>query len=235
MGWIKLDDAFLDHPKFLEAGPLAGYLCICGIAWSNRNRTDGKIPRNQVRRFVDFEGFGHHIWSSDVVGGGEDVDAMGLAEELVNIGLWDRDGRDYRVHDYHDYQRSSDEISAAIEQRREAGKRGGRARRASTSPSESLGESSSGSVSEIKARSQAEGRRKKEEPTPPNPLKRGNRKRDVQRHENDLRSFAATLFGTACSEDQFQAVKGAWNSGARDRHAVMSWIGHWRPDLGGAA
>src|SRR5689334_2388492 len=79
MGWIKLDDGFIDHPKYLQAGPLAGYLCIAGIAWSNRNRTDGLIPRAQVRRLVDFIGFGEVHPGYEA----EDADAIDLAVRLV--------------------------------------------------------------------------------------------------------------------------------------------------------
>lgn len=176
MGWIKLDDSFIDHPKYLEAGPLAGYLCIAGMAWCNRNLTDGFIPRGQVRRLVDFDGYGEHAWPTD---------AMNLADELVAAGLWEKEERGYRVHDYHDWQRSREQIEAAIEQRREAGRRGGLARHSGGSPAVSLSESSSGPLSEvpsdslsesvsaplsetpseIQARVQAEVRSKKEEGT----------------------------------------------------------------------
>jgi hypothetical protein len=171
MGWIKLDDGFLDHPKWLRAGPLAGYLGICAIAWSNRNRTDGFVPRSQVRRLVDFEGFGHHIWTSEVVGGGQDVDAIELAMELVACDLWEQIEGGFVIHDYFDWQRSREQIEAGLEQRREAGRRGGEARAASGSLSGSLGVPSSGSLSgvpsepssESPSKVLAEGRRKKEE------------------------------------------------------------------------
>jgi hypothetical protein len=119
MGWIRIDDAFLDHPKFLEAGPLAGFLNIAAIAWSNRNLTDGFIPRRQVPRLVNFDGFAHHLWSGDASGGGEDADAMGLARELVQLGLWEEVPGGYRIHDYHDWQQTREQILAARDDARE--------------------------------------------------------------------------------------------------------------------
>lgn len=97
MAWVKLDDAFLDHPKFISAGPLAGYLAITGIAWSNRNLMDGFIPERQVARLVNFEDL---------------AKAEDLAGELVTAGLWERVAGGYRIHDYHDYQPSAEAVRA---------------------------------------------------------------------------------------------------------------------------
>jgi len=36
MAWVRLDDGFPDHPKALQAGPLACWLYVCGIAYANR-------------------------------------------------------------------------------------------------------------------------------------------------------------------------------------------------------
>ena len=199
MSWIKIDDGFPDHPKFLEAGPLGGFLCLCAIAWSNRNRTDGFVPRGQVRRLVDFEGFAHHMWAGELVGGGDDVDAMQLAEELVTVGLWEHVKGGFLIHDYLDWQRSREEIEALTEQRREAGKRGGRARSASASSSKSLSVSPSNSASKplsesssnSASKTEAEVRRKKEEEeTPPQPPASGGRKRDKERFAEQMTAWA---------------------------------------------
>jgi hypothetical protein len=113
MGWVKLDDAFLDHPKFLEAGPLAGYLCIAAIAWSNRNLTDGFVPRAQVRRLVDFDGIALSVFDGELSGVVEDADAVELAERLCACKLWGEVEGGWRIHDYHEWQRTSEEIIAA--------------------------------------------------------------------------------------------------------------------------
>jgi hypothetical protein len=126
--WVKLEDTFLDHPKFLRAGPLAGYLCISGIAWAGHHRTDGFIPREQVRRLVDFNGCAHHCQTDEGRADGWLADPLVLAEELVKVGLWDRDGDDFRVHDFLDWQESKAEIEAVARGRRGAGRKGAEAR-----------------------------------------------------------------------------------------------------------
>lgn len=129
MAWVRLDDAFCDHPKFLAAGPLAGYMHICAIAWSNRNLQDGKVPYAQVERLVNWRGIAHDLWQGELVGGGTDVDALDLAERLVAAGLWEVVDGGYLIHDYHDYQPTSWEVRKArakvAKERARAGKQGG--------------------------------------------------------------------------------------------------------------
>lgn len=129
MGYVKLDDAFLDHPKFLEAGPLAGYLAICAIAWSNRNRTDGFIPEVQVKRLASFDELEVVDDGVPVVGS---ASLWRLAEDLVLAGLWEKVDRGFVIHDYLEWQHSADEIRALSTARAEAGRRGAEARWGST-------------------------------------------------------------------------------------------------------
>lgn len=112
MGWIRLDDAFLDHPKFLEVGPLAGYLMIASIAWANRNLTDGFIPSAQVARLANYEGLARLTWACEIGGGGEDICAANLAQELVEAGLWEPLNEGFQIHDYLDFQSSAARIRA---------------------------------------------------------------------------------------------------------------------------
>jgi hypothetical protein len=117
MAWVKLDDGFLDHRKFLNAGPLASYLNVCAIAWSNRNLTDGFIPDVQVPRLINWEGV-QHVPSDD---GYEDdhsdemtgVDPHRLAWSLVENNLWHRSGSGFQIHDYHVYQPLAEKVRAA--------------------------------------------------------------------------------------------------------------------------
>lgn len=138
MAWVKLDDAFLDHPKFIEAGPLAGYMAITAIAWSNRNLMDGFIPQRQVPRLVNLEGFAHRMWNGELSGGGEDAKAEVLANELVDAGLWEKVDGGYRIHDYHDYQPSAEAVRAerrkSAERKRQSRKRHGRSHGEVTPP-----------------------------------------------------------------------------------------------------
>ena len=155
MGWVRFDDGFLDHPKFLVAGPLAGYLNLCAIAWCSRNRTDGRIPRAQVARLVNFTGIGVHTWTAagGLAGGGRDVDVSDLVDELVTVGLWELAEDGFQVHDYLEWQRSRDEIEAASERARQAGRKGGQARSTSKSSSKSLSESPNGLPSTLPSKS----------------------------------------------------------------------------------
>jgi hypothetical protein len=94
MPWSRLDDQFTDHPKIVEAGPMAGWLYVCGLTYSTRYLTDGFIPRAQVKRLADLP------------------DCDDLAGRLVHVGLWEAVEGGYRIHDYLDYNRSSADVRA---------------------------------------------------------------------------------------------------------------------------
>lgn len=160
MGWIKLDDAFLDHRKFLAAGPLAGYLNIAAMAWSNRNRTNGFIPRRQVRRLVDFEGFACEYPNDGLI----EADPLDLAAQLVLCKLWKPEGQSgFVIHDYLEWQNSAEEIDQLSKVRSEAGKRGGQAR------AKQVAKQTSGKT-EAKSKQKEEVRRKKQITTEESPL-----------------------------------------------------------------
>jgi hypothetical protein len=97
MTWVKLDDQFADHPKVLEAGPLASWLYVCSLTYSARILTDGFIPKAQVRRLADVE------------------NAQELADKLVEVGLWDCVENGYQIHDYLDYNPSADTVKTKQE------------------------------------------------------------------------------------------------------------------------
>lgn len=97
MSWIKIDDQFADHPKVVEAGPLAAWLYVCGLTYCGRYLTDGWIPDGQVRKLADVD------------------KATDLADRLVDVGLWDRVDDGYVVHDYLDYNPSGAKVKAERE------------------------------------------------------------------------------------------------------------------------
>lgn len=99
MPWLKLDDQFSDHPKIVEAGPMAGWLHVCGMLYCSRLLTDGFIPAGQVRKLADLDNAGE------------------LADRLVAVGLWDRADGGYQVHDYLDYNPSKNEVMSERQMR----------------------------------------------------------------------------------------------------------------------
>ena len=91
MPWVKLDDQFSDHPKVLEAGPLASWLYVCGLTYAAKHLTDGFIPSGKIRALADVD------------------NPQALADKLVATGLWDRVDNGYIIHDYLEYNPTSEE------------------------------------------------------------------------------------------------------------------------------
>lgn len=95
MAWVRIDDSFPDHPKAVQAGPVACWLYVCGIAYANRFLTDGFIPKRQIWRLIESD------------------DADQLAAALVDAGLWEETDGGYQIHDYLEYQPSAEKVKAA--------------------------------------------------------------------------------------------------------------------------
>jgi hypothetical protein len=121
MGWVRVSDDFYDHPKFDTVGPLGIAMWIAGLAWCNRNLSDGVIPRSAVVRLLDWEGVGDVLGKAASRNGGSngvtnaprnsDV-AAEVAQLLVDAGLWMPTESGYEVLGYLKYQRSADQIKA---------------------------------------------------------------------------------------------------------------------------
>lgn len=86
-------------------------LLVLAICYCDRQRTDGTIPANAMRRAI-----------------APGVDLDGALHELVRVGFLDETPSGWAVTGYLDWQRSASEIEAAIEQRRAAGAKGGKAK-----------------------------------------------------------------------------------------------------------
>ena len=100
--WVKLDDDFVDHPKIVAVGPLAGWLFVAGLCYANRLLTDGFIPENQIIRLLPkASGLTRGVTKQ-------------LATKLCRVGLWKstevRHVKGYRVHDFFDYQPSKKQV-----------------------------------------------------------------------------------------------------------------------------
>lgn len=139
MGWVRVSDDFYDHPKFVAAGPLGVALWLTGMAYCNRNLTDGYIPKSRARGLLDFDGLSYTV--ATFAGGavGED-DCWPLASNsLVGVDLWHEDGHTcprcpqpgpgyYYVHDYLLFQPSREQVEELREKRADAGRKGGQAK-----------------------------------------------------------------------------------------------------------
>ena len=104
--WVRVDDQFPDHIKLATLGramPLCGWLYVCGLAFCNRQLTDGRIPKLKVHSLTSFKGL---------------ANVETLATLLVRSGLWEEQEHDYLVHDYLDYQLSRAEVLAEREANR---------------------------------------------------------------------------------------------------------------------
>lgn len=90
MTWIKVDDHFDEHPKMAAIGPTGWGVWLGGLAYSNRNLTDGFIPQAIAWRFQ----------AEKVVG------------QLVQVGLWSEVAGGFQIHDYAQYQPSREQVFA---------------------------------------------------------------------------------------------------------------------------
>lgn len=117
--YVKVHDGLPDHPKIIEAGGEAGWLYVCGLAYSSRQLTDGVLPKRLVRRLTD----------------GSNPEAS--ASALVRVGLWHDGEHDcprcaqptpdaYVIHDYTTHQRSASEVEDLRAKRSAAGRMGGK-------------------------------------------------------------------------------------------------------------
>lgn len=103
MSWVKIDDQLPGHPKFLEVGPTAGWLWLCGVTYCSRYNTDGFIQAAALPTLCP-------TLSPTL---------PELIESLLAAGLWEKVDGGYHVHDYLDYNPSATEVR----ERRAAGRR----------------------------------------------------------------------------------------------------------------
>ena len=128
MPWARFDDAWDDHPKVAQVGPLGQLLHAKAIIWAARNLSDGRVPRDRL-----------HALAYSCFIGVEDrpemLDALKLIEQVEGAGLIDpAKGGDYAVHDFLDYNKSRAEVEG---ERKAARERMRKARNSSRSPEHS--------------------------------------------------------------------------------------------------
>lgn len=102
MGWARMDDGYMDHPKIMDAGPWAELLDRRGIEHCAKYETDGLVTKSALRRI-----------SRDIPKTAQRV------LTLIEVGRWSaNENGGWWVHDYLDYNPSKQEK----ETQREAGR-----------------------------------------------------------------------------------------------------------------
>ncbi len=112
MVWVKLDDAFGENPKIASLSDSAVALFVMGLAYCNRNLTDGFIPGPI--------GLGQLRYC--------DGNAVPAIRELEAAGIWEPAGGGWEVHDFAVYQPTRAQVEAEREAKSRAGRAGGLAR-----------------------------------------------------------------------------------------------------------
>lgn len=103
MPWYRLENDYYEHPKIVNAGPLAELLFVRSIAYAHKHQTDGFVPRSIAYRLA-----------GDIAGRYNEQPGN-LVAGLVQSSLWiPREGEGvldgWDIHDYLEYQESKQEI-----------------------------------------------------------------------------------------------------------------------------
>lgn len=115
--WARLDDGLIDHRKIFEAGARLGKngaaialgLYAVGLMWCNKHLSDGQLPIDVVKQFP-------HVQNP-----------LHVADALTHVGLWEKNGKGYQVHDFGDFNPTAKDVKArrAKDRRRKAEERAG--------------------------------------------------------------------------------------------------------------
>jgi len=111
MAWARIDDNFFNHPKVRKAGKDAIIFHVAALCHSNAFTTDGFIA-NDMLELIAAQAFQRK--------------ANGLADRLVECGLWDRIEGGYLIHDFLEYNYSKQQVSEIKSKRADAGRQGGK-------------------------------------------------------------------------------------------------------------
>lgn len=109
MPWVKLDDAFWHSKKVRNAGLEATGLHARALSFAGEEGYDPHISREWVQEVAGRKG-------------------AKLAAVLVEVGLWERNGNGWLIHDFHDFNPTSKQWLADCAKRSAAGKRAASAR-----------------------------------------------------------------------------------------------------------
>lgn len=117
MPWVRISDDYSDHAKLRDLTAAEVAMWLAGIAYANRNLSDGVIPARVTAGFITTDGLYERDGRSY-----REVSASAVVRRLVVHGLWhDLDSicascppvastGEYRIHDYLDYQPSREKV-----------------------------------------------------------------------------------------------------------------------------
>ena len=123
MVWVRIDDHYDEHPKHARVGPLGHALWLAGLAYSNRNLTDGFIPWAIAQSLVSWTFLGVPepngsvpIVTACVTAGTskESVTCGYVIKLLLHAGIWEERDGGYYIHDFPLFQPLK---TAVLEQR----------------------------------------------------------------------------------------------------------------------
>lgn len=97
MGWSKFDDGMPLHPKIVALSVYAKLTYTFSIMYASRYHTDGVIGDGAARMIMAWVPVAQRNYNK-------------VAAELQTVGVWKRVDEGYVIHDYLDYNPSSEQI-----------------------------------------------------------------------------------------------------------------------------
>jgi hypothetical protein len=95
VSWVKLDDAFFSNRKVRAVSVQASHLAIAGLCFCAQNENDGHLLDDDVKLIANMAKVGP---------------VAKLVEELVGVGIWEREKGGFAVHDFLEYNPSHAEL-----------------------------------------------------------------------------------------------------------------------------
>lgn len=97
MGWVKLDDRFFTHPKIIDLSKDAKLVFLAGLTLASCQLTNGFLSDATVRAIMALVNIRRQNVSK-------------IEHELDTKSLWKRVQDGYEIHDYLDYNPSSEQV-----------------------------------------------------------------------------------------------------------------------------
>lgn len=175
MTWVRLDDTWCDSEPVVQVGPLAAWLHVCALSWSNRSLTDGRLPARVIKRLADLP------------------DPLAEAAQLVTAGLWEETLDGYLIVGYAEWQPTAEKVHYERAAKRERQERW-LAKKKVPDASGATPRDVSRDASQVRTRDVA----------PPRPAPKGSGSRALARRglvcPHGLRRILATDGGSSCSD-----------------------------------